>query len=130
MNKKVRYQDGWAWVEWPVPMWDKESDDYSKQLAKYQNRPRYKVDPGLKWIEGNVYEENKDFVFGLETENDLLSARKQICIPIEPKPEHPENNCHKCGAANPIWSADNELWNEVVGSPNGILCPSCFEKTA
>ena len=37
-----------------------------------------------------------------------------------------------CGHANPIWFADNSLWNTVVGGegatddPGGILCPTCF----
>jgi hypothetical protein len=39
---------------------------------------------------------------------------------------HPEHVCHGCGGKNPVWSADNELWNKVIGSPNGILCPTCF----
>lgn len=26
--------------------------------------------------------------------------------------------------------ADNDLWNEVMGKPDGIVCPSCFEKEA
>lgn len=43
---------------------------------------------------------------------------------------HPESTCQSCGGINPVWSADNELWNKVVGSPYGILCPTCFVKKA
>jgi len=25
-----------------------------------------------------------------------------------------------------LWSAPNNVWLEVVGSPNGSLCPNCF----
>jgi hypothetical protein len=39
---------------------------------------------------------------------------------------HPEKTCQSCGGPNPRWSADSAWWNEVVGSPNGILCPTCF----
>ncbi len=37
-----------------------------------------------------------------------------------------------CGHPNPIWFADNELWNAVMGGegakddPGGVLCPTCF----
>lgn len=40
--------------------------------------------------------------------------------------DHPESKCEKCRGPNPTWSADNDLWNKVIGSPNGILCPTCF----
>lgn len=41
-----------------------------------------------------------------------------------------EGECQKCGGHNPVWSAENELWNTVVGSEAGILCPVCFDKMA
>lgn len=41
-----------------------------------------------------------------------------------------ERVCQQCGGQNPTWYADNELFNKVNGSPNGIICPSCFEKNA
>lgn len=41
---------------------------------------------------------------------------------------HPESYCHKCGSDNPVWSAENDLFNEVNGSPYGIMCPVCFFK--
>lgn len=45
--------------------------------------------------------------------------------------DHPEALCNRCGLKNVIgWSAPNELWNRVVGSPNGILCPQCFVQRA
>lgn len=38
-----------------------------------------------------------------------------------------EGPCMDCGTLdNPIWFAPSELWNRVVGSPNGFLCPWCF----
>jgi hypothetical protein len=43
---------------------------------------------------------------------------------------HPEETCQTCGCKNPIWYADNELFNNVNGSSNGIICPSCFEYKA
>lgn len=43
---------------------------------------------------------------------------------------HSEDTCDECGGANPVWFADNDLWNAVVGSPYGILCPSCFATRA
>jgi hypothetical protein len=41
-----------------------------------------------------------------------------------------ESICRNCGCYNPTWSAPNELFNKINGSPNGILCPNCFEKKA
>jgi hypothetical protein len=46
------------------------------------------------------------------------------------KSTHPEAFCQICHNPNPTWSADNDLWNQVMGSPNGIICPVCFEKKA
>lgn len=43
---------------------------------------------------------------------------------------HPEDICQQCGGKNVVWSADNDLWNELMGGPNGIVCPQCFEKVA
>ena len=44
------------------------------------------------------------------------------------KHDHPEKFCQKCGGDNPTWYADNELFNRINGSPNGIICPVCFQK--
>lgn len=41
-----------------------------------------------------------------------------------------------CGHPNPCWSADSQLWNEVMNGgdrdleASGILCPSCFADRA
>ena len=43
---------------------------------------------------------------------------------------HPEDVCGDCGANNPTWFAPNDLWNRVMGSPNGIVCPACFIERA
>jgi hypothetical protein len=37
-----------------------------------------------------------------------------------------ELKCQACGGNNVVWFAQNKLWNTVMGSPNGIVCPSCF----
>ena len=39
--------------------------------------------------------------------------------------------CERCGRDYPIWSADNETWNEVIrdevaGDSFQFLCPTCF----
>lgn len=36
------------------------------------------------------------------------------------------SHCLDCGRVDAVWFAPSELWNRVVGSPNGVLCPSCF----
>lgn len=38
-----------------------------------------------------------------------------------------EGICDQCTAHYTTpWYAENELWNKVNGSPNGMLCPNCF----
>ena len=39
--------------------------------------------------------------------------------------------CRRCGAdVGLVWSAPNEMWNALVGSPNGIICVKCFDRLA
>lgn len=39
--------------------------------------------------------------------------------------------CKTCGRRQPlVWTATDELWLAVVGSPNGVRCPECFTKEA
>jgi hypothetical protein len=38
----------------------------------------------------------------------------------------PESQCQRCLGPNPVWHAPNELWNDVMGSEAGIVCPTCF----
>lgn len=42
-------------------------------------------------------------------------------------PARGEGPCMDCGTLDtPVWSAPNDLWNRVVGSDGGYLCPWCF----
>lgn len=49
---------------------------------------------------------------------------------------HPEAACQRCLRANPAWSAPDDLWNAVMGTPDNpraegvIVCPSCFAEAA
>lgn len=43
---------------------------------------------------------------------------------------HPEATCQRCAGPNVVWSARNDLWNEVMGGEGGIVCPSCFAELA
>lgn len=61
---------------------------------------------------------------GVQTNDDLAAHAPAMAQ------AHPEDHCQRCGGPNVIWFAPNELWNRVVGSPNGILCPVCFIKMA
>jgi len=39
--------------------------------------------------------------------------------------------CHRCGRRQPIaWTAPDQLWNDVTGQPNTVLCPDCFDRLA
>jgi hypothetical protein len=36
--------------------------------------------------------------------------------------------CGECGRpVDVVWTADDELWLEVVGQPGGLLCIPCFD---
>lgn len=45
---------------------------------------------------------------------------------------HPEDYCHKCGAANPSWYAERDAWEVATKEwaketgREGICCPGCF----
>jgi hypothetical protein len=47
---------------------------------------------------------------------------------IERLTNHPERLCQICQESNQVWSAPDDLWNEIAGSPNGIWCARCFVK--
>lgn len=37
--------------------------------------------------------------------------------------------CHSCGNKQKlIWTAPNDMWNKIMGGPNGVLCVFCFDK--
>lgn len=48
----------------------------------------------------------------------------------QPSAQHPEDYCEQCGGKNVVWSADNDLWNELMEKREAIICPQCFEKLA
>jgi hypothetical protein len=37
-----------------------------------------------------------------------------------------DTRCQKCVGVNPVWWVEDEVWNAVMGSAAGILCPACF----
>lgn len=46
-------------------------------------------------------------------------------------PRLTDEDCQACGAENPCWFTESELWNAATahGAPygkNSILCPQCF----
>ena len=38
--------------------------------------------------------------------------------------------CQFCGRPYVLWGAPDALWIEVMGSPGGLSCPSCFDRRA
>lgn len=81
---------------------------------------------------------DKDQLVGREDNHVIVNVRGKISGKIKqwvfslPRDErvHPESICRECNGCNPTWYADNDLFNLINGSPNGIICPSCFEKKA
>lgn|GEM_PF-5698638 len=66
----------------------------------------------------------------IKTSCEQIQSYISLIHNVKSEKEHPEDFCQECLGRNPTWSAKNELWNNVVGSPNGILCPQCFESLA
>lgn len=61
----------------------------------------------------------------------IIEVCKRFSASLPSKPVGDvERVCQECGGKNPTWYADNDLFNKVNGSPNGIICPSCFEQKA
>ena len=43
----------------------------------------------------------------------------------------PYESCTDCGHCfRLVWSVKDEIWNEVMGNDNGILCLDCFIERA
>lgn len=41
----------------------------------------------------------------------------------------PGETCQRCHRPfDVVWSAPNDLWHEVIGSPFGVYCPDCFDQ--
>lgn len=89
----------------------------------------------IRRLQSKLAEQRKEIeeltkVLDFETKNHFrchtrLNQLEQIDDHSRPD-IHPEDICQECGDENPTWYAPNELWNEVIGSPNGIICPVCF----
>lgn len=45
-------------------------------------------------------------------------------------PADGDARCQACGRENPVWFAPSPVWNRVVGSRYGVLCPTCFLQRA
>jgi hypothetical protein len=41
-------------------------------------------------------------------------------------PRRDDRPCQCCGGINPVWFADNEVWNAVFPERTGYVCPNCF----
>lgn len=51
--------------------------------------------------------------------------------PAAESEQHPDRQCCDCGQHfGYIWFAKGGLWERVIGSPNGVLCATCFAKRA
>jgi hypothetical protein len=46
------------------------------------------------------------------------------------RPEDGDSRCQQCGRPNVTWFAPHTVWNGVMGSEAGILCPTCFAHKA
>ena len=105
------------------------ADEYTKDLET-------RLETALKWIEavrscdGDRWECN---VCGHSepwwTHSNADELTKDIAVERQ-RPKHPEDDCDACGASNITWSAPSKIWNAVMGGPDGIVCPQCFDRRA
>lgn len=58
-------------------------------------------------------------------DRDGIVSEPPVALSNHPA-SHPEATCQECGGPNTVWSAPNDIWNRVMGSPNGIVCFDCF----
>lgn len=64
----------------------------------------------------------------LTVDPDWIKAQRELGWPDM----HPEDYCHQCGAANPLWFAGGSQWiraTETWAENTGrdlICCPKCF----
>lgn len=130
-----------------------EYEAYIKTLPTYPASPEF-----IRWAKENPkeeYELGKDFGLNLigaswckhchdyadtlcvSTHINSIDKNRIVAVPLSSKDdekgvasEHPEATCKMCGTSNPFWTAENNLFNRVNGSPYGIMCPNCFIKMA
>ena len=60
---------------------------------------------------------------------DLPTALDVIDFLVAPGCDS-DGPCYRCGRKDVPFSVNSEIWNKVNGSPNGILCPACFQVKA
>jgi len=70
------------------------------------------------WVK--IYDTLKQFATQQEAWNRRTDSEEE---------KHPEDTCQMCSRDNPVWYAENELWNKVA-PPKGIICPICFKQLA
>lgn len=63
----------------------------------------------------------------------LMDAADAAAAPVAEPPR--ELLCQRCNTEHPVWSADNDLWNQTLRRPDGsdeyhFLCPTCFVRLA
>lgn len=85
-------------------------------------------DVEVKWQHANFVptaNEEREFTARLYNVESMHVFRPQ-----DFEQSHPEDYCQQCGGKNVVWSADNDLWNELINNREGIICPQCFQKLA
>lgn len=88
-----------------------------KAVHLYNNKHKYDVE--LHVLKSDGWHATR--IYNVDSEYVLLEKLKDV---------HPEDFCQNCGGKNVVWSADNDLWNELMGNREVIICPQCFEKLA
>ena len=116
-----------VWTEKPVrenyQIFGMEDKNYVTDLLAWQdlfdNQDEILTSPELK----------EQLTPGQVIEGDSFKYDNGVAVPLDP-PANVESICQTCGGFNPVWSANNNLFNKVNGSPYGIICPTCFIKKA
>lgn len=84
-------------------------------------------DPAISSIAGAAEPETEPEYDSAEWWKAVAQGLARKLWPVAAIPDgHPEAICERCGGPNVVWFAPNDLWNRVIGSPEGIVCPRCF----
>jgi len=89
-----------------------------------------KINDTMFMTGGNSDAEKSYYSMGAESGYSIAMEEYAALSSKGGVPKHPEDSCQVCGNDNPIWYCNNDLFNKINGSPNGILCPSCFSNKA
>lgn len=106
-----------------------ERDELRKKVEELEHSVAWRKKTGNDMQER--LEDAEEQAGKAERERDELEAQlTALKSQVRKSGDHVEDTCQRCAGPNPFWHAPNYLWDKVVGSEGGILCPICFADLA